>query len=161
MPLIQVLGLAAAVDQIGFNWTAFARARGETRIFAVQGALVADRGPRCRRTLLVSEGLAGYALGIGAGTVVALGVRFVYLFGRFRPLTWSTTSLAPSPPPSWRAAPSCSVAPRFPGGGALRVGAELLAFALIALAASWATERVLLKEAFGYLRRAARPATAA
>jgi peptidoglycan/LPS O-acetylase OafA/YrhL len=40
VPLIQVLGLAAAIDQIGFNWTAFARARGDTRILAVQSGLV-------------------------------------------------------------------------------------------------------------------------
>jgi O-antigen/teichoic acid export membrane protein len=162
VPLIQVLGLAAAVDQIGFNWTAFARARGETRIFAIQAVLVLVVVLGVGVPLLFSEGLAGYALGIGAGTVVALGVRFFYLTRLFSALdvvshvvgAITPTILAGSTVLVGRAALP-------PGGGTLRVGTEILAFALIALAASWATERVLLKEAFGYLRRAARPATAA
>ena len=162
VPLIQVLGLAAAIDQIGFNWTAIARARGETRIFAVQGALVSIAVLGVGVPLLISEGLSGYALGIGAGTLVALGVRFYYLIRLFPALNVVNHifgAVTPSILAAFTILVSRAALPS--GGGALRVGAELLAFAVIAMAATWATERVLLKEAFGYLRRAASPAAAA
>jgi O-antigen/teichoic acid export membrane protein len=162
VPLIQVLGLAAAIDQIGFNWTAFARARGETRIFAVQGALVLVAVLGVGVPLLVSQGLSGYALGIGAGTLVALGVRFFYLVRLFPALNLVNHVLGAITPTLLAGSAVLLGRATLPaGGGALRVGAELITFALIALAATWATERVLLREAFGYLRRAARPATAA
>jgi O-antigen/teichoic acid export membrane protein len=162
VPLIQVLGLAAAVDQIGFNWTAFARARGETRILAVQAVLVMVAVLGVGVPLLISEGLSGYALGIGAGTVVALGVRFVYLtrlFPAFDVINHALGAIAPTVLAACVVLVARATLPS--GGGALRTVAELLAYAAIALATTWATERVLLKEAFGYLRRAARPATAA
>ena len=79
VPLIQVMGVAAAVDQVGFNWTAFARARGDTRIMAVQSGLVFVAVLGVGVPLLITEGLSGYAFGIAAGTLVALVVRFVYL----------------------------------------------------------------------------------
>ena len=37
IPLIQAFGLTAALNQIGFNWTAFFRALGDTRPIAVAG----------------------------------------------------------------------------------------------------------------------------
>ncbi len=162
VPLIQVLGLAAAVDQIGFNWTAFAMARGETRILAVQGALALVVVLGVGVPLLLLEGLSGYAYGIGAGTVVALGVRFVYLTRLFPALNVLNHVLGAITPTIFAAGAVLLARATLPsGGGALRTGAELSAYAAIALAATWTTERVLLKEAFGYLRRAARPATAA
>jgi O-antigen/teichoic acid export membrane protein len=162
VPLLQVLGLAAAIDQIGFNWTAFARARGETRILAVESGLVFIAVLGVGVPLLLLEGLSGYAVGILAGTLVALGVRLVYLTRLFPALDLVNHVLGAIIPTVLAAGAVLLGRATLPsGGGALRTVAELLAYAAIALAATWATERVLLKEAFGYLRRAARPATAA
>lgn len=160
--LIQVLGLTAAINQIGFNWSAFVRARGETRILAVESGLVFIAVLGVGVPLLLMEGLAGYAAGIGAGTTVALVVRLVYLtrlfpaFGLVRHVLGAVT---PTVLAAGIVLLGRLVLP--PGGGALWVGTEILAFAAIALTATWVTERALLREAFGYLRRAARPAAAA
>jgi O-antigen/teichoic acid export membrane protein len=159
--LIQALGLAAAVDQIGFNWTAFVRARGETRILAVESALVIVAVLGVGIPLLLLEGLAGYAAGIGAGTLVALVVRLVYLTRLFPALDLVRHVMGAIIPTVLAASVILLGRATLPfGGGALRTGAELLAYAAIALVATWATERALMKEAFGYLRRAARPAVA-
>ncbi len=72
VPLIQVLGLAAAIGQIGFNWTAFAMARGETRILAVESGLVFIAVLGVGVPMLLLEGLSGYAWVSVAGTLVAL-----------------------------------------------------------------------------------------
>jgi O-antigen/teichoic acid export membrane protein len=162
VPLIQVLGLTAAIDQIGFNWTAFAKARGETRILAVQSGLVFVAVLGVGVPLLLLDGLPGYAAGIAAGALVSLGVRFVYLTRLFPALDLVNHVLGAIAPAVLAAGTVLLARATLPSGGGLpRTCAELLAYVAIALAASWATERVLLKEAFGYLRRAARPATAA
>lgn len=162
VPLIQVLGLTAAIDQICFNWTAFAMARGETRILAVQSGLIFVAVLGVGVPLLLLEGLPGYAIGIGAGTLVALAVRIVYLTRLFPALDLVNHVLGAITPTVLSAGTVLLGRAKLPsGGGALRTVVELLAYAAIVLATTWATERVLLKEAFGYLRRAARPATAA
>src|SRR3954447_1604146 len=79
VPLILVLGLSAALGQIAFNWSAFARARAETRILAVHGALVSAATLGVGVPLLLIEGLPGFALGVAAGTLTSLAVRTYYL----------------------------------------------------------------------------------
>jgi hypothetical protein len=112
--------------------------------------------------LLFLEGLPGYAAGIAAAALVSLGTRFVYLTRLFPALDLANHVLGAIAPTVLAAGTVLLARATLPsGGGVPRTFAELLAYVAIALAASWATERVLLKEAFGYLRRAARPATAA
>jgi O-antigen/teichoic acid export membrane protein len=161
VPLIQVLGLTAAIDQVGFNWTAFAKARGETRILAVQSGLAFVAVLGVGVPLLLLEGLSGYAAGIAAGALVSLVVRFVYLTRLFPALGLVNHVVGAIAPTVLAAGTVLLARATLPsGGGVPRTFAELLAFVAIALAASWATERALLREAVGYLRRAARPATA-
>jgi len=162
IPLIQVIGLTAAIDQIGFNWGAFARARGDTRIFAVQSGLgfIAVLGVGV--PLLLLDGLPGYAAGIGAGTLVSLGVRFVYLTRLFPALdvvNHVLGAVAPTAVAAGTVLLGRAMLP--PGGSVLRTLTEILAYVAVAVGTTWATQRVLLREAIGYLHRAARPATAA
>src|SRR5205085_1982353 len=79
VPLIQVLGLSAAADQIGFNWTAFARARGETRILGIASLAMLLAVVSVGVPLLLAMGLSGLAIGIGAGTLATLTIRMIYL----------------------------------------------------------------------------------
>jgi O-antigen/teichoic acid export membrane protein len=161
VPLIEVLGLSAAIDQIGFNWTAFARARGETRILAVQSALVFVAVLGVGVPLLLLDGLPGYALGIAAGTVTSLAVRMAYLtrlFPTFRLINHVGGAIAPT-----LLAAAAVLAGRvlFPGaGGTPRTVVEVVGFTLIVVITTWATERALLREAVGYLRTAAHRAPA-
>jgi hypothetical protein len=112
--------------------------------------------------LLVLEGLPGYAAGIAAGALVSLVIRFVYLSRLFPAIDLVNHVLGAIAPTVLAAGTVLLARATLPsGGGVSRTLAELLAYVAIALAASWATERVLLREAFGYLRRAAHPAATA
>jgi O-antigen/teichoic acid export membrane protein len=160
VPLIQVLGLSAAVDQLGFNWTAFARARGDTRIMAVQSGLIFVAVLGVGVPLLVLYGLSGYAAGLAAGTLVSLVVRFLYL-ARLFPTFRLVNHVVGAVVPTFIAAVVVLLArATVPGHGGGRALAEASIYLLIVVVTTLATERALLKEAIGYLRRAVRPATA-
>ncbi len=79
IPIIQSLGIVAVINQIGFNWTAFYRAIGDTRPIAVGGLAMALGVTGLAVPLLLAEGLQGYAVGMGLAATVLLAVRMVYL----------------------------------------------------------------------------------
>jgi O-antigen/teichoic acid export membrane protein len=156
VPLIQILGVSAAIDQIGFNWTAFARARGETRVLAVAGVamLVAVLGVGV--PLLLEHGLPGLAIGLGAGTVASLAIRLAYLAKLFPALDMVTHVARAVVPTAVAATPI--VVERVAFGYAnphspTRALAELAGYIVVVAAVSWSAERALLREAVGYLRR--------
>jgi O-antigen/teichoic acid export membrane protein len=158
VPLIQVLGVAAAVDQLGFNWTAFARARGDTRIMAVQSALVLVAVLGVGVPLLVVYGLPGYAGGLAAGTLVSLAVRLFYL-ARLFPTFRLVNHVVGAVVPTFIATAVVLLARRMISGqGGARALAEAAIYLVIVVVMTLATERALLKESFGYLRRAVRTA---
>jgi O-antigen/teichoic acid export membrane protein len=152
IPLVQVLGLAAAVDQIGFNWTAFARARGETRPLAVAGVAGMVVVSAVAVPLLMSHGVVGYAVALGAGTLAVMAVRIAYLiriFPAFRIFTHLSRATLPTVPAALLVL----------AGRALVVGdsspwrlvAEAVVFASLVIAGTFVAERALLREAVGYL----------
>ena len=79
IPIIQSLGIVAVINQIGFNWTAFYRAIGDTRPIAVGGLAMALGVTGLALPLLLTEGLQGYAVGMGLAATVLLAVRLFYL----------------------------------------------------------------------------------
>ena len=157
VPLVQVLGLSAAVDQIGFNWTAFARARGETRILAVASVAMLVTVLAVAVPLMLTIGLSGFAIGIAAGTLTTLVVRMVYLLRLF-------------PGANMLAHVARPVAPTLPAVGAilleralfgagdapLRLIAEAGGYVAIVAVLTWIAERALLRESAGYLRQRTR-----
>lgn len=156
VPLIQVLGLSAAVDQIGFNWTAFARARGETRILAVASGvtLVAVLGVGV--PLLLSQGLRGFALGLGAGTLANFVVRVIYLVKLFPALRIISHVARAIVPTALAVAAILAERVAFASQDSIqRLGLEVAAYVVLVASLSWFTERRLLREAVGYLRGAA------
>jgi O-antigen/teichoic acid export membrane protein len=150
--LIQITGLAAALNHIGFNWDDYYRARGDTRPLAVVAVASVIVTLGAGIPLLLSDGLTGLAWGIGAGAGAALIVRAGYIAALFEgfDLLWH----------AWRA-----LLPVVPAAGVvLMIRAlthaglalciiELLAYVGVALIASLISERALLLEALGYLRR--------
>jgi O-antigen/teichoic acid export membrane protein len=156
VPLIQVLGVSAAVDQIGFNWTAFARARGETRILAVGSAAMLVGTLSVGVPLLLSDGLQGFAFGIAAGTLATLVVRMAYLLRLF-PAIGMVRHVARAIAPTILAT-GAVLAERtaLAGGGSTgRTLVEAATFAVVVAAATCVTEGALLRESIGYLRRSA------
>ena len=162
VPLVQVLGVSAALDQIGFNWTAFARARGETRVLALAGVAMMSATLGVGIPLLIENGLSGLAIGIGAGTVTGLVIRVGYLTRLFPALDMVghvARAVAPT-----ALAGLLIVGERLAFGydnpySPARALVELMAFVVVAAALTWRTEGALLREAVGYLRRARTPPT--
>lgn len=152
--LIQVFGLVAAVNHIGFNWDAFYRATGRTRpvaVVAIAGfvTLFAVGGP-----LLFIIGLDGYAIGVGAMALVTLTLRWHYvtkLFPGFGVTRYMLRAIAPTVP-----AAATVLLMRQLESAERTVGmtlVELAVYLAITVVATLIFERDLIREAFGYLRR--------
>jgi O-antigen/teichoic acid export membrane protein len=159
VPLVQVLGVSAALDQIGFNWTAFARARGETRVLALAGVAMMVAVLGVGVPLLIEHGLSGLAIGIAAGTVTSLVIRVGYLTKLF-PALDMVGHVARAVAPTVLAAAAMLIERLALGYGnpfsPTRALVELMAFVVVAAALTWRLEAPLLREAVGYLRLGSR-----
>jgi O-antigen/teichoic acid export membrane protein len=160
VPLIQLLGAAAAVNQVGFNWTAFFRAQSRTRPIAVANGVLLAAVLAIAVPLLLSDGLAGYGAGWLAATVLFVVVRLGYL-ARVFPAGRMVGDLARAVLPTAPAVVAV-LALRMAGisGTAPAALAEVALYALVALASALLMERRLLVAAFALVRRPA-PASAA
>jgi O-antigen/teichoic acid export membrane protein len=161
IPLLQILAVSAAVNQIGFNWTAFARARGDTGVLAA-GAVVgmlATIGVGV--PLLLSHGLTGFGFAMLGAMVAGMLVRLVYLSKLF-PARSIVAHVARSFIPTLPAT-LVILAERQLGwdpGSLAQLLAEASAFVVLVAATTWITDRSLLREAIGYLRQRARTSEA-
>lgn len=164
IPLLQGFGVAVAISQIGFNWTAFMRARNDTRGIAVVavGGMVASLALSVPALLL--WGLEGFVWSQIARAVVMLLLRGIYLrrmFHGFSLFRHVARGFAPSLP-----AVGLVLAARLAESGgrpAALVLTELAAYLAVTVWLTWVFERELVREIAGYLRRAvsaSRPVTA-
>ncbi|HEX2087622.1 MAG TPA: oligosaccharide flippase family protein [Solirubrobacteraceae bacterium] len=143
--LVQAFALIAAVDQLGFNWTAFYRALGRTKPIAVANVAAAVVFGALAIPLLLAEGLDGLAIGMAATTAVALAIRAFYVRRLFPDARLARHALRATVPAALGAAAVLAL-------GAPAV-AELAAYLAIVAAATWALQGELLREAAGYLVR--------
>jgi O-antigen/teichoic acid export membrane protein len=156
--LLQVFGVAAAAGHLGFNWTAFYRARGETRPLAIVAVMTMLSFLVVAVPLLATEGLDGFAWGVAAMTAVAIAGRTYFvtrLFPGFSLARHALRAAAPTIP-----AVLAVLAARALEDGERTLGvslAELGLYVLVTLAATAAFERKLLLEVVGYLRSAGAP----
>ena len=160
--LLQVFGVTAAVQQIGFSWPAFQRAIGQTRPLAVYAVAAFVVFILVGVPAMIAWGLTGYAVAICAITAVQLVLRAYYLnrlFGGFAMVRHCARAVLPCLP-----AVGGVLALRLVETGdrslALALG-ELGVFIVLTVAATGIAERSLLREIGGYLRRAPRAAPAA
>ena len=153
--VIQAFGLAAAINQIGFNWTAYYRALGRTRPIAVAGGAMVVAVMGLAVPLLLWKGVDGFGVGMGLATLVYVGVRLHYL-ARLFPLAAvlvnSLRGMAPMVP-----ALCLVLLLRWGMDGGdrrpARVAVELALYVVAAGAVTLLSERRLLSELRGYLRR--------
>lgn len=158
VPLIAITLASAAINQIGFNWSAFYRAIGKTRPMAVTSTvrLVATLG--IAMPLLAVDGVTGFAIGFGIVTVIAVTVRGWYLLRLFPGLAMTGHILrgfAPTVP-----AATVVIVVRLAAEGArtpARVALEAVLFVAVAAVATYLSQRELLRESLNYLRRRAAP----
>ncbi|MDQ3493119.1 MAG: oligosaccharide flippase family protein [Chloroflexota bacterium] len=155
--VLQVYGIVAAVGHVGFNWTAYFRARGDTKPIAVASASAMAAFLAVGIPLLLSYGLRGFALGVAFQGLVHLSVRGFYLqrlFEGFGFLRHAARSFLPTLP-----AAAVVLLLRAVESGERTLGlavGELSLYLAAVLAATWYFESNLLREAFGYLVRGAR-----
>ncbi|MCW3000262.1 MAG: hypothetical protein JWN65_3811 [Solirubrobacterales bacterium] len=162
IPLLQAFGLIAAVNHLGFNWTAYFRARADTRPIAVTSGITTVAFVLITLPLLVFGGLEGFAYGMAAMMLVQLGCRVFYLrrlFEGFRLLPHAIRAVTPVLP---GAAAVLAVRALDPGRhSGLQAAGQLALFAVVVLVCTIVAERALLREALGYLRAKSAPAAAA
>jgi O-antigen/teichoic acid export membrane protein len=158
IPVIAAFGIVAALDQLGFNWTAFLRALNRTRPIAILAGLDLLSFAVITAPLLIAFGLKGFAAGWVAAQMVSLAGRTYYLaqlFSGFRMLKHVVRSVAPIIAP----VAVVLVARTLEGGSrhlAFAIG-ELVVYLGLTLIATILLERRLLQEVFGYLRRRRAP----
>jgi O-antigen/teichoic acid export membrane protein len=161
--LIQVTAVSAALYQIGFNWGAFYRARGETRPIAVAGVVALVCTVTIIVPLTIAEGLTGYAIGSAATVAVAVVVRTYYLarlFPALRIISHSARAIAPTLP-ALAAVLVMRSAGAGAGGDATTALLEAAVFVTVTGVATLITERALVREFVAYFkRRATAPAVA-
>jgi O-antigen/teichoic acid export membrane protein len=146
--LIQGLAGAAALQQVGYGWFSFYRARGESSVQAVEsGAMVAAFLALAVPGLLV-WGSGGFVAGRIATSVVVLGVRRHYVRRMFADVELAALGLRGAVPVLGAAALTLTLRAGLDAG----VLIELIAFGLTTAALTWALERSLLIELRDYVR---------
>jgi O-antigen/teichoic acid export membrane protein len=150
--LLQVFGLIAAADQVGFNWTAFFRARGDTRPIAIVVPLVVLAFLLAAVPGLILYGLDGFAVGMAVMTAVSLAGRTYFLtrlFPGFRMLRHFARAVAPTAP---AVALTLAIRALDLERTAAIAAAELAVYLAVTAGATLLLERELLREVSGYLR---------
>jgi len=159
--VLEVFGLAAALNHVGFNWTAYFRARGETRPIAVANLAGMLVFLAAGIPLLLTLGLPGFAIGIALQGAGALAIRAFYLRRMFDGFDF-VAHLARAFLPTVPAAGVVLVLRALESGRRTPALAltELIVYLLVTVVATWCLERPLLREAIGILRER-RPAAVA
>jgi O-antigen/teichoic acid export membrane protein len=157
--VLEVYGIAAAINHVGFNYTAYFRALGKTRPIAVANVAATVVFLVTGIPLLLVLGLPGFAIGIALQGLAALAMRAYYLqqiFPGFDFLKHAARSFLPTVP-----AVVAVVVLRVlePSGRTLALAlGELAVYVLVTAIATWRFESGLLREAAGHVFE--RPAAA-
>ncbi|MEA2190411.1 MAG: polysaccharide transporter, family [Solirubrobacteraceae bacterium] len=152
--LMQAIGVAVAIHQVGFNWDAFYRALGRTRPIGVGSAISIVAFVAISLPLLAMNGLGGLALATLLVEGVNFALRMTYLrrlFPTFRLVRHTVRALLPSVP-----AIALVLGVRALAGEEATLLAALgmvALYVLVTIAATALLERRLLREIVAYLRR--------
>ena len=152
--VLQVYGLAAAINHVGFNWDAYFRAREDTKPIAVASTAAMVAFLLTGIPLLLLYDLPGFAVGVAVQGLVHLCFRAYYLqrlFHGFGFVRHAVRAFLPTLP-----AAALVLGLRALESGDRTLGlalAELGVYVLATAAATWYFESPLLREALGYLSR--------
>jgi O-antigen/teichoic acid export membrane protein len=152
VPLIMAYGVTAALNQIGFNWTAFLRARGDTRPIAIVNTFALLATLALAVPLLILDGLTGFAVGFGGAAALTVAARLWHLrrlFPHLPLLGHVAGGIGPTLP---AVAAVLILRVLHPGTDtAVWAAAEALLYALVATAATLLWQGKILRESVGYL----------
>ncbi len=146
--LIQGLAVAAALQQIGFNWFSFYRAHGDSRPGAVEAVWGAVAFVALAVPGLLAAGFTGFVVGRCAGVLVQLGVRARYVRALLPSVRARDVLARPVVPTLLGvvAVVALRLAPGWSGDAAAAALAEVALFAAVVTGASLVLERDLLRE---------------
>jgi O-antigen/teichoic acid export membrane protein len=148
--VLQVFGVTAAVNHVGFNWTAYFRALGRTRPIASETVAATAVFLVCGIPLLLAFGLPGFAVGIAAQAAAALVLRAYWLhqlFPGFGFLRHAARAFLPTIPATAVVLAARLLEPR--GRTPATALGELCAYVLVTVMATLYLESGLLREAAG------------
>jgi O-antigen/teichoic acid export membrane protein len=150
--LLQILGVAAAVGHVGFNWDDYFRARANTVPIAVASVASTVTFLGVGLPLLFSYGLVGIGIGLAAQAVVHVAFRAWYLAQLFDGFGFMGHALRAFLPtlPGAGVVLVLRALEQPPGTRALAI-INLLAYVVVVALATWLIERPLIREAMGYL----------
>jgi O-antigen/teichoic acid export membrane protein len=151
--LIEVFGLIAAADQLGYNWDAYYRARGDTRPIAAVSLVTMAVFLAVGMPLLALDGLEGLGIGMAAAAAAGIAGRAFFLVRMFRGfavVSHAARAAAPVAP----AAVAVLILRAVDGHRTLGTALGELALDLVVcVVATLTVERPLLRELAGTLRR--------
>ncbi len=154
--LIQGLAGAAALQQVGYVWSAFYRARGQTRVQAVESGAMVAAFLLLAIPGLVLWGFEGFVAGRIATSVAMLVVRRHYVQRLFPETSLVAIGLRGAMPVLGAAATTLALRAGADAGAV----AELAVFGLATAGLTWALERPLLRELALYMRERRGPGVA-
>jgi O-antigen/teichoic acid export membrane protein len=148
MPLMQGLAVAAALQQVGFNWFSFYRAHGDSRAGAVEAVAGAAAFVALAIPGLLAGGFTGFVVGRCAAVVVQLGVRARYVRALLPSVRARDVLTRPVVPTVLGVAAVLALraVPGWSGDSEAGALAEVALFAAVVAGASVALERDLLRE---------------
>lgn len=157
--LLQAMGITTAVHQIGFNWTAFYRAVGNSRPQATFAVVALVTFVAVPLPLLFAVGIDGFAYGMFALMATTGAVRAFYVKALLPELRLGAllARVAVAPVAATLAVLAWRVAAPGPRDLATSLG-QLALFLVVYGVVSYAQERPLIRELAGYLSRGAAPA---
>jgi O-antigen/teichoic acid export membrane protein len=152
IPLLQIMGIVTALHHVGYNWGAFFKARGRTWPMAVAGIPTTIATIGAGIPLMYADGLTGLGLAFACGELAGLASRGAWIASMFRGFRIQR-QLAKGFAPVAIAALAIVGLRALAGAERTWPGAlAVLAFYLaITAAATFALERPLIKEAWGYI----------
>ena len=161
--LIAAIGLTCAIGQVAFNWHVFLRAVDDTRPLFYATLLDVLVFATVSVPLILEFGLAGYAAGFAAATLVQIAARGWFmrrLFAGFNVGRQLVRALLPMLPAPVVVLLARQLADGDGGRTLAQALGELVLYVLVTVACTWLAERDLIRELAGYLRRGSRLVTA-
>jgi len=146
--VVQGLAAAAALQQVGYGWFSFYRARGEPRPQAVESAAMALAFLGLAVPGLFLFGVEGFVAGRIATSLAMLAVRRHYVSRLFAGLELTRVALRGGAPVAASALAALAVRELLDPGALLELGV----FAAVTAAVAWLLERSLLRELLAYVR---------
>jgi len=152
--LLEIYGVVAALNHIGFNWDDYYRARGNTKPVLWASVAPAFIALLVGVPLLFTDGLTGIGIGVAAGALAGVVIRAIYvqrLFDGFAFTAHAWRAILPTLP---AAVIVLLISTAISGQKTLLEAlGELAAYVVAVLAGSWLFEGELIRELVAYARR--------